>query len=52
MEAEMYVQAAMMARKVVKVTGADKMIEDLVKTHLRNRAKGFLKNKRIKKNWN
>lgn len=49
MEAEMYVQAAMMARKVVKVTGADKMIEDLVKTHLRNRAKGFFEKQKDKK---
>ncbi|HFL3863133.1 TPA: NACHT domain-containing NTPase [Clostridioides difficile] len=49
MEAEMYVQAAMMASKVVKVTGADKMIEDLVKTHLRNRAKGFFEKQKDKK---
>jgi hypothetical protein len=49
MEAEMYVQAAMMARKVVKVTGADKMIEDLVKKFLSNKVEEALGKQRSKK---
>ncbi|HFL3543740.1 TPA: NACHT domain-containing NTPase [Clostridioides difficile] len=49
MESEMYVQAAMMARKVVKVTGADKMIEDLVKKFLSNKVEEALGKQRSKK---
>ncbi|ENY8871548.1 hypothetical protein LA791_010440 [Clostridioides difficile] len=49
MESEMYVQAAMMARKVVKVTGADKMIEDLVKKFLSNKVEEALGKLRSKK---
>ncbi|CZR82570.1 hypothetical protein CDFC105_53611 [Clostridioides difficile] len=49
MEAEMYVQAAMMASKVVKVTGADEMIKNLVKKFLSNKVEEELGKQRSKK---
>ncbi|MDI7817598.1 NB-ARC domain-containing protein [Clostridioides difficile] len=49
MEAEMYVQAAMMASKVVKATGADEMIKDLVKKFLSNKVEEVLGKQRSKK---
>ncbi|HBF4441481.1 TPA: NACHT domain-containing protein [Clostridioides difficile] len=49
MEAELCAQAIIVASKVVKATGVDEMIKDLVKTHLGNRLEGFFEKQEDKK---
>ncbi|UUC40708.1 hypothetical protein NMZ80_12615 [Clostridioides difficile] len=49
MEAEMYVQVAMMASKVVKITGVDEVIKKLVKKFLNNKVEEALGKQRSKK---